>query len=64
MIYTLRHELLTNFDAQRDFGKNFVTKNLLSSMHSYLKCALYYSTFRVDAKPDSPKSSHLAALPA
>ena len=28
------------FNAQNCFGKNVVTKKLLPSIHSYLKCAL------------------------
>ena len=31
LIYTLWYEISNNFDAQRDFGKNFVTKKLLLS---------------------------------
>ena len=30
LIYTLSYEFSSDFDAQRDFGKNFVTKNLLT----------------------------------
>ena len=29
-IYTLLYEFSNDFDAQSDFGKNFVTKNLLT----------------------------------
>ena len=31
IIYTLWYEFQNDFDAQRDFGKNFVTKKLLLS---------------------------------
>ena len=30
LIYTLWYEFSNDFDAQSDFGKNFVTKNLLT----------------------------------
>ena len=42
--YILLYEFLNDFDAQRDFDKNCVTKKPFKQNHSYLKYALVANT--------------------
>ena len=40
LIYTFWYEFSNDFDAQSDFGKDFVSEKLVSWNHSYLNYAL------------------------
>ena len=47
LIYTLRSEFANDFDAQSDFGKIFVTQNLLTWTILILKVCFNIQSFHI-----------------